>query len=109
MTFSDAVERYARNMEAAGLDVTVTEVAPGQVRVSGRVQAYAEHGDELVCTGDEGDHSGRAVTIVFSDPDGVEAARSGPHCRYHADERAESWNTLRDPRRWTATVVETEA
>ncbi len=32
-----AVDRYASNMRAAGLDVTVTQVAPGQVRVSGRV------------------------------------------------------------------------
>lgn len=28
--------RYADKMRAAGLDVTVTQIAPGQVRVSGR-------------------------------------------------------------------------
>jgi hypothetical protein len=32
-----ATIRYATNMRAAGLDVTVTEIAPGQVRVSGRM------------------------------------------------------------------------
>ncbi len=93
-------------MRAAGLDVVVTEVSPGQVRVSGRVQALEQYGTELVCTGDEGDHDGRAMMIVFSTPDGAEADRSGPHCRRHATERAESWNALGDFRGWTAAVVE---
>lgn len=32
--FDTAVDRYASNMRAAGLDVTVTQIAPGQVRIS---------------------------------------------------------------------------
>lgn len=40
-----AVERYASNMRAAGMDVAVTEDAPGQVRVSGWVSdSEADHG-----------------------------------------------------------------
>lgn len=107
-SFSDAVERYAKSMRAAGLDVVVTEVASGQVRVSGRVQAYEQYGNELVCTGDEGDHDGRAAMVVFIDRAGIGADRSGPHCRRHAEERAASWNTLGDFRGWTATVVDGE-
>lgn len=105
-SFREATERYASNMRAAGLDVIVTEVAPGQVRVSGRVQALEQYGTELVCTGDEGDHDGRAMTIVFTDTAGAEVDRSGPHCRRHAAERAASWNDLGDFRGWTAAVVE---
>lgn len=108
-SFREATERYASNMRAAGLDVIVTEVAPGQVRVSGHVQALEQYGAELVCTGDEGDHVGRAMTIVFTRPDGMEADRSGPHCLHHAADRAVSWNYLRDSRGWTATVVEDDA
>lgn len=35
--FDAAVNRYASNMRAAGLDVSVTQIAPGQIQVSGRV------------------------------------------------------------------------
>jgi hypothetical protein len=106
---SEATQRYADNMRAAGLDVVVTEVASGQVRVSGRVQALEQFGAELVCTGDEGDHDGRATMVVFTTSDGAEADRSGPHCRRHATERAGSWNAaLGVSRGWTAAVVEDE-
>jgi hypothetical protein len=39
-----ATARCARNMLAAGHDVTVTEYAPGQVRVSGRAPGAQAEG-----------------------------------------------------------------
>jgi hypothetical protein len=49
--FESATDRYAGNMRAAGLDVTVTQVSPGQVRVPGRRPAPADddpdHGEGL--------------------------------------------------------------
>ncbi len=108
MSHREAADRYADRMRTAGLDVIVTEPAPGQIRVSGRVQAHQQYGNDLVCSGDEGDHDGRAMTIVFTDPDGAEVDRSGPHCRRHATVRADAWKASPDPRGWVATVMEDE-
>lgn len=83
-----AVTRYAQNMRHAGLDVTVTEVAPGHVRVSGRDPKaapfiYTTTGTQneavLRCTGCpdwEVDADGTDIT--------VSARRADDHRREHA-------------------------